>query len=281
MRHAVLITGAGSGIGLATACDLAGLGYDVFGTCLTEEELGQAKAETDQGIHWLLLDITNPDSIKNAQETIAEKVADQGLYGLVNNAGADIPGPLEFLPLDAFRKQLELNITGHLAMTQAFLPLIRKARGRIVFTGSIDGRAVTPFQGAYGVSKHGIEAMADILRMELSDWGIWVSVVQPGDIATPIWTKSLGLAEQMLQQLPEKAHVLYGPTMSAALSTARKMSQRAAPPQTVSKAIIRALTASKPRARYMVGWDARFRLALEILPARWLDRIIMGFIRKG
>ena len=281
MRRAVLITGAGSGIGLATARDLADMGYKVFGTCLTDAELAQAKAEEIPDIHWLMMDISDPASIQNAFVAVSATISDQGLDGLVNNAGVDIPGPLEFLPLDAFRKQLEINVVGHLAVTQAFLPLIRRARGRIVFTGSIDGRAVTPFQGAYGTSKHGIEALADVLRMELSDWGIWVSVVQPGDIATPIWRKSLDLAEQMRAQLPEQAHEFYGPTMTAALSTARKMSQRAAPPQTVSKAIVRALTASKPRARYMVGWDARLRLALEILPSRWLDRIIMGFIRKG
>ena len=281
MRQAVLITGAGSGIGLATARDLARMGYEVFGTCLTEAELAKVKAEAISDIHWLMLDISDPASIRNAFDSVSGTISGQGLYGLVNNAGIDIPGPLEFLPLDAFRKQLEINVVGQLAMTQAFLPLIRQARGRIVFTGSIDGRAVTPFQGAYGTSKHGIEALADVLRMELSDWRIWVSVVQPGDIATPIWSKSLGLAEQMRAQLPERAHELYGPTMTAALSTARKMSQRAAPPETVSKAIIRALTAARPRARYMVGWDARLRLALEILPSRWLDRIIMGFIRKG
>ncbi|MEW5723212.1 MAG: SDR family oxidoreductase [Thermodesulfobacteriota bacterium] len=277
MPKKVLITGAASGIGLATAVRLDRLGFEVWGTYLTEEELARAEGQTGEAVRWLPLDLRDGESVRRAAAALGEG----GLFGLVNNAGVDIPGPLEFLPLDRLREQLEVNVVGQLAVTQACLPLLRRAGGRIVFIGSIDGKAVTPFQGAYGTSKHALEALADILRMELSPWGIWVSVIEPGDIATPIWAKSLALAETMLGRLPQRAHELYGPLMATALATAKKMAGRAKPPDTVARAVAHALTSARPRARYMVGADARLRYLLEILPVRWRDRLILGFIKRG
>ncbi|MCC6695508.1 MAG: SDR family oxidoreductase [Candidatus Hydrogenedentes bacterium] len=279
--RAVLITGAASGIGEACAVRLAAMGYTVFGTYLTPEEGEAMRAAARQNVVPLPLDITDPRAISEAARVISEATGEAGLSGLINNAGIDMPGPLEFLPIDSLRYQLNVNVIGQVAITQVLLPLIRKGRGRIVMIGSIDGRAVTPFQGAYGASKHALEAISDALRMEVRPWGIDVSVVEPGDIATPIWEKSLARADELLARLPRAAHDLYGPMMKAARATAVKMSTKASPPEIVVKAVVHALTARRPRVRYLVGTDARIRLALELLPTRWVDRLILGFIASG
>lgn len=226
------------------------------------------------------LDVADPSSIADAAERLREE-SPAGLAGLVNNAGIDIPGPLEFVPLEGLRKQLEVNVVGPIAVTQAILPLIRKGHGRIVFIGSIDGRAVTPFQGAYGASKHALEALADALRLELDAWRIPVSLVEPGDIATPLWGKTLALADRMRGELPASAHKLYGPLMDSARATAVSMAKKAAAPETVARAVHHALTNRRPRTRYLVGADARIRLALELLPTRWVDHLIMRYISRS
>ena len=280
-QKAVVITGAASGIGEACAARLASMGYTVFGTYLTQEEGETMRAAARPNVVPLPLDITDERAISEAAGMIAEATGEVGLAGLVNNAGIDIPGPLEFMPIESLRRQLDVNVIGQVAVTQAFLPLLRKGRGRIVMIGSIDGLAVTPFQGAYGASKHALEAISDALRMELVPWGIQVSVVEPGDIATPIWEKSLAKADELLARLPEAAHDLYGPQMRAACATAVKMSGKASPPEIVVEAVVHALTARHPRTRYLVGLDARIRLALEVLPTRWVDKLILGFIARG
>ncbi|MCC6486100.1 MAG: SDR family oxidoreductase [Candidatus Hydrogenedentes bacterium] len=278
---AIVITGAASGIGEACATRLAAMGYTVFGTYLTAEEGESMRAAARSGIVPLPLDVTDARAISEVSRMISEATGEAGLAGLVNNAGTDIPGPLEFLPIESLRHQLEVNVIGQVAITQALLPLIRMGNGRIVMIGSIDGRAVTPFQGAYGASKHALEAVSDALRMELRPWAIHASVVEPGDIATPIWEKSLARADELLARLPQAAHALYGPMMKAARATAVKMSGKASPPEIVVRAVVHALTARCPRTRYLVGFDARLRLALEVLPARVVDRLILRFIARG
>ena len=280
-KGAVVITGATSGIGKACAVRLDALGYRVFATYLRENDVAELQAACSDRLTAIRLNLLDESSIAAAAERVAAEVGDGGLDGLVNNAGVDIPGPLEFLPLARLREQLEVNVVGQVAVTQAFLPLIRRAIGRIVFVGSIDGKAVTPFQGGYGASKHAIEAIADVLRMELRAWGIHVSVIEPGDIETPIWRKSMALADEMLQLVPPRGHELYGPAMTAARATAQKMAAKASPPAIVVRAVEHALIARRPRTRYLVGADAKLRLALEWLPARWVDAIIMNFIAKG
>ena len=280
-KGTVLITGGASGIGLASALHLADLGFEVFATYLDEEERRRADAMAGGRVRFLFMDLAWPETIHAAVQEVASELNGVGVAGLVNNAGLDIPGPLEFLPLEELRRQFEINVFGQVAVTQALLPLIRQAGGRIIFIGSIDGKSVTPFQGAYGASKHAIEAITDIFRMELSPWDISVSVVEPGDIATPIWQKSMALADDLRRRLPQRANELYGNLMDKALSLAKKMAGRAKPPETVARAVGRAMTARRVRPRYMVGLDARIRYALDILPARWVDRIILGVMRKG
>ncbi|GMW00104.1 MAG: short-chain dehydrogenase [Candidatus Hydrogenedentota bacterium] len=279
--NAIVITGATSGIGKACAIRFDQLGFRVFGTYLHESELDAVVSATSDRFTPVYLSLTDHESIHAAARTVQEAVGESGLYGLVNNAGMDMPGPLEFIPIDRVRQQMEVNVIGQVAVTQAFLPQIRKAVGRIVFIGSIDGMCVTPFQGAYGASKHAIEAICDALRMELHPWKIEVICVQPGDIQTPIWDKSLKIAEEIGESVPKEAWELYGSLMTAAKATARKMQKMAKPPETVVRAVEHALTSRRPRTRYLVGLDARMRKAIEILGSRRVDKLIMGFIAKG
>jgi short-subunit dehydrogenase/predicted ester cyclase len=187
----------------------------------------------------------------------------------VNNSGIAIAAPLEYLPLDELRRQLEVNLVAQLAVTQALLPALRAARGRIVFVGSIAGRSALPFLGAYAASKFALEALADSLRVELAPDGIQVAIAEPGTIATAIWTKP-----QPLVDLPEEGAKRYGPRIARFRSVATARSAKAAPAEAVAAAVEHALTAPRPRTRYVVGRDAKLRAALERLPDRARDRVI-------
>jgi NAD(P)-dependent dehydrogenase (short-subunit alcohol dehydrogenase family) len=201
MRSA-LVTGASSGIGAACAARLVGSGWRVFAGVRRE---GDAPEGTDE----ILLDITDADQIAQAAQRIAE------LDALVNNAGIAIAIPLEFIPIDELRRQLEINVIGQVAVTQAFLAHLRRSRGRIVFVGSIAGRSALPFLGAYAASKHALEALADTWRVELRPFGIEVSLVEPGTIRTPIWTKSAALADSLANGAPPELGELYGERVAA------------------------------------------------------------------
>jgi NAD(P)-dependent dehydrogenase (short-subunit alcohol dehydrogenase family) len=212
----------------------------------------------------VLLDVTYANAIAAAAEGI------ERLDGLVNNAGIAVAAPLEFLPLEELRLQLEVNVVGQLAVTQAFLPALRTARGRVVIVGSIAGRSALPFLGAYAMSKHALEALADSLRVELEPDGIHVSIVEPGTIATPIWTKP----RPLLDELPEEAYGRYGARMTSFRNVAAERSAKAAPASAVVRAVEHALTADTPKTRYLVGRDAKLRAGIERLPDRLRDRVL-------
>ncbi len=270
--RAVVITGAATGIGEACAQRLAAAGFHVFagvrktsdGLALQQRVIGQLTP--------ILLDVTNAAQIAAAQAVVAASVGEQGLVGLVNNAGVAVGGPLEFLPLAELHYQMEVNVYGALAVTQAFLPLLRRATGRIVNISSISGLASTPFVGPYAASKYALEALSDALRLELWPWGIRVVLVEPGTIATPIWQKALAMADRLLAQLPAAAHTFYGPVFP--FMRARLANTKGIPADNVAKVIAHALTAQQPKARYLVGNDARLRMMIEGLPTRWRDRLI-------
>jgi NAD(P)-dependent dehydrogenase (short-subunit alcohol dehydrogenase family) len=214
----------------------------------------------------VILDVTDPDAVAALGETatVAGGLS-VGLDGLVDNAGIGISAPLENLPLDELRRQLEVNVVGQLAVTQAVLPALRAARGRIVIMGSIGGRSALPFLGGYAMTKHALEAMADSFRVELAPDGIEVSIVEPGTIATAIWTKPQPLADGVSDR--------YRARIDRFRRFAAARSSKAAPVDLVADAVEHALTAQRPKTRYVVGRDARIRATIERLPDRLRDRV--------
>jgi NAD(P)-dependent dehydrogenase (short-subunit alcohol dehydrogenase family) len=257
----VLVTGASSGIGKACAARLARKGWRVLAGVRRE---GDAPAGTEE----ILLDVTDADQIRGAADRVDE------LHGLVNNAGIAVAGPLEFLPVDQFRHQLEVNVTGQVAVTQALLPALRRGRGRIVFMGSIAGKSALPFLAAYAASKHALEAVADSLRIELAPWGIDVTIVEPGSIKTPIWTRSADRADETQATLDGRLEELYGPSIARFRKLALARGAAGAPAEKVAAVVEDALTGARPPTRRLVGRDARIRAAFELLPDRLRDRVL-------
>jgi NAD(P)-dependent dehydrogenase (short-subunit alcohol dehydrogenase family) len=196
------------------------------------------------------------------------------LDALVDNAGIAIAAPLEFLPPDVLTRQLDVNVVGQLRVLQAFVPALRRSRGRIVLMGSIAGRSALPFLGAYAMSKFALEAMADSLRLELAPWGIEVVIVEPGTIATPIWTKP----QRSADELPAEAAELYGARLSRFRERAAERAGKAVPAAGVAAAVEHALTSEKPKTRYIVGPDAKRRARVQRLPDRLRDRVLTRFL---
>jgi NAD(P)-dependent dehydrogenase (short-subunit alcohol dehydrogenase family) len=260
-ERAVLVTGASSGIGEACARRLVRAGWRVYAGVRT-------RGAAPEGTTEVLLEVTDTASIEAAAGEIDE------LHGLVNNAGIAIAVPLELLPLDQLRRQLEVNVVGQLAVTRAFLPTLRETRGRIVNVSSISGRSALPFLGAYAASKFALEAISDSLRVELAPFGIRVSVVEPGTIATPIWGKGAALADEILAASPQEQAELYRARAAAFRRTAAERARRGASADAVARAVEHALTARRPRARYLVGRDAKTRARLQRLPTRMRDRLL-------
>lgn len=218
--------------------------------------------DAPEGTTELILDVTAPPPLEFDR-----------LDALIDNAGIAIAAPLEDLPLDELRRQLEVNVVGQLAVTQAVLPALRAARGRIVIVGSIAGRSALPFLGAYAISKFALEAMADALRLELAPDGIHVSLVEPGTIRTAIWTKPQPLAESVSER--------YRPRIERFRKVAAARAAKAAPVELVADAVEHALTAERPKTRYLVGRDAKIRAAIERLPDRARDRVITRALLGG
>jgi NAD(P)-dependent dehydrogenase (short-subunit alcohol dehydrogenase family) len=224
----------------------------------------------------LMIDITDAAVIAAAAKAVEEVVGERGLAGLVNNAGIVKPGPLEFQPLDDFRRQLEVNLIGHLAVIQAFLPLIRRGRGRIVNVGSIGGLLALPIQGAYSASKFGLEALSDALRLELRQWKIPVSHVDPGVTQTPIFGKTLWELDRALDALHERGHAEYDAQFAAIRKVVEKSPDSAAPPEDLAEAITQALTAEKPKTRYHAGHGSKEAfVASRTLTDHAKDRVVV------
>lgn len=225
----------------------------------------------------ILLDVTEEDSIRAAAESIQRQVGDRGLAGLVNNAGIAIVGPLELVPIDELRRQLEVNVVGQVAVIQAMLPMLRGARGRIVNIGSVSGRVAAPFFGPYSASKYALEAITDALRMELRKWGISVSIVEPGNIDTPIWSKTQGTHERLLADADPVGTARYADEIVALRSAAQRLARTGMAVERVVRAVHHALLARHPRTRYPVGAMTRLTMFLAArLPAALMDRLICG-----
>ena len=264
----VLVTGASTGIGEATARRLKAGGWEVFAAARKDADLERLRGD---GLTPVKLDVTDPGSIASTKAELGER----GLHGLVNNAGIAVSGPMEFLPLDELRHQLEVNLVGQVAVTQAFLPNIREATGRIVNVSSIGGRMALPLVGPYAASKYGLEAVSDALRRELRPWGIHVSLIEPGAVVTPIWERGRETADRLEAEMGEEARTRYGKLAGKIRAETEKIPDRGVEPDEVAKAIERALSDSRPKLRYVVGKDAKMRLKIKaVVRDRGMDALI-------
>ncbi len=278
---AVLVTGSSTGIGRATALHLDGLGFRVFAGVRKEAD-GQALADAaSDRLEPVIVDVADEASVTAAAETIG-KATGERLVGLVNNAGISVSGPLEGLEVDAWRQQFEVNVFGQIAVTRALLPMLRATKGRIVFMSSIGGRTAINFIGPYSASKHAIEAIGDSLRQELRPLGVGVSIVEPGSIATPIWEKGEASANASREHFSEAVEAIYGDAMDGFTKLAMDTGKRGLPAEKVAEAVAHALTAKRPRTRYLIGAEARIQATMKTaLPARAGDAVVAAMVRRA
>jgi NAD(P)-dependent dehydrogenase (short-subunit alcohol dehydrogenase family) len=273
-RGAVLISGSSTGIGRACALRLDRAGFRVFAGVRNRADAESLDAEGSERLEPVILDVTDESTIAVTRDRI-EQVTGGQLAGLVNNAGIVVAGPIETLDLDSLRRQLEVNVTGQVAVTQAFLPQIRSAGGRVVLMASIGGRMSLPYLSPYHASKFAIEGIGDSLRQEMRPFGVHVSIIEPGSIATPFWGKGTDQVDQVLETMNPGQRELYEGSARAAAAAAGKAGERGLAPDRVAKAVEHALTASRPKTRYLVGVDARVQAAVrKLLPDRVIDRLV-------
>ncbi|MYU24149.1 SDR family NAD(P)-dependent oxidoreductase [Streptomyces sp. SID8352] len=282
--RAVLVTGASSGLGRATALHLEQLGFRVFAGVRKEADGDALAAASVHGrVEAVRIDVTDAQSVRSAARHIAGRTGPDGapdtggaLWGLVNNAGVCVSAPLECVPADRLRWQLETNVVGQLSVVQEFLPQLRRSRGRIVNITSGLGTVALPYLGAYAAAQYAKEALSDVLRRELSGFGVSVSVVQPGAIDTPIWGKLNEVAQEALRHAGDDVAALYRERFTGFLAGNEQGARESrTAPGDLARAVARALTEVRPRTRYRVGADVR-RLAVlaRVLPDRLLDRYL-------
>jgi NAD(P)-dependent dehydrogenase (short-subunit alcohol dehydrogenase family) len=265
-----VLTGASSGLGWAGVFELERVGFKVFAGVRKAEDGEKLVAQSQYGrVHPIILDVTKPEQISKAVDEVGDS-----LWALVNNAGISIPGPLECLAPERLRLQLDTNLVGPLAVIQAFLPLLRQSRGRIVNVTSGLGRIAVPYMGAYAAAQFAKEGMSDALRRELKPFDINVSVVQPGMIVTPIWEKLTQFGQDILASARPETTSLYRDSFLNSLAMNEKSAKESkTQPVDFAHAVVRALTDARPKTRYHVGSDmVAAAIIARVLPDRVLDK---------
>src|SRR5689334_8724076 len=270
-----VVTGASTGIGRACVAELVRRGARVWASVRTDRDEQSLVEQHGDAVKVLRLDVTDADSVRAAGQQVT---ASGPLHGLVNNAGVALAAPLECIPIEVFRRQLEVNLIGQLAVTQAMLPALHQARdrgrdARIVMIGSIGGRIAAPMLGAYHASKFGMVGLADTLRAELAPSGIKVILIEPGAIATPIWDRGAAAGNELLAGLSEEGRHRYADQIAAAQSSAAKSARRGLPPARAAQVVVKALTTDNPRPRYLIGPDAHAAAVVAQLPHRLRYRL--------
>ena len=280
----VVITGASSGLGRAAAIHLSELGYRVFAGVRTESSAAELSGlpPSPGELIPVMLDVTDAASIAQAGKLVEHGCSDTGLWAVVNNAGISISAPLECVPMDVMRTQLETNVVGVLAVSQRFLPLLRASGGRIVNISSGIGNIAPPYLGAYAAAQFAKEGMSDSLRRELRPLGVSVSVIQPGAVDTPIWGKMRRSADEILAAAPAEVVEAYRARFSAFLNT-NEVRAQASKTTTAdyADAVAAALAAKRPKARYRVGVDSwSSALARRVVPDRMMDALIAVGLKR-
>lgn len=233
-------------------------GWEVYAAARKDADLERLRAA---GLHPVRIDVTDQASIDGARG----ELGDGPLDGLVNNAGVAVAAPLEVIPIDSLRQQLEVNLVGQVAVTQAFIPALRQAKGRIVNVSSIGGRIALPLAGPYAASKFGLEAVSDSLRRELRPWGIDVIVIEPGGVKTPIWERGRATADEIESQMADEARELYGKLAARMREETAKIAENGMEPDEIAAVVEEALTKDGPKTRYVVGREAKMRLRIKKL----------------
>lgn len=269
MAPLALVTGASSGIGQACATRLLDLGFHVLAGV---RKLEDAPARTEA----LKLDVTAEADVAAAAERVGAE-----LHVLVNNAGIAVSGPVEVVPIEDWRRQMEINLLGQVAVTRALLPAVLRARGHIVNMSSIGGRVANPLFGPYSASKFALEAMSDALRREVAPQGVRVVVVEPGGIATPIWDKGHADTDRMLEGASPDTARRYGALIDAVRRSTQRLAEEGLPPEAVADVVGKAVTTKRPRARYVVGRQAQIQAVMaRLLPDRAFDALVARYLRR-
>jgi NAD(P)-dependent dehydrogenase (short-subunit alcohol dehydrogenase family) len=265
MPRLALVTGASTGIGRACALHLAGLGFHVLAGV-------RDPADAPDGLEPLRLDVTSESDVAAAAERVGGE-----LHALVNNAGIALTGPVEVVPLDDWRRIVDVNLLGPVAVTRALLPAVIRARGRVVNMSSIGGRVANPLLGPYSATKFALEAVSDSLRREVAAHGVKVVSIEPGGIATPIWDKGLDDGRRITRDMPEEAARRYAKLIPAVIQVAERLGREGLPPEAVAEVVGKAVTTRRPRARYVIGRDAKVQaIAARLLPDVAMDALIRG-----
>ena len=274
-RGFVVVSGTSTGIGAATAHHLVDQGFHVFAGVRNAADGEALQAQAPKRLTPLIIEVTDETTISSAAAAVADVVGERGLAGLVNNAGIGVPAPIEFQPMADFRTQLEVNLFGPVAMIQAFMPLIRRAGGRIVNVGSIGGMLVLPLNGAYSASKFGMRAISDALRLELRQWNIHVSLIEVAPVSTAIFGKTFAALDALESTLGGEGFALYEQQIAAIRKAVGDAEASADPPLVIAKAIHDALTSDKPKTRYLAGHGGKQTAVAAALPDRARDRALV------
>ena len=274
-QRAVVVTGASTGIGRATVVELVGAGFHVFATVRREADAESLRSQFPEAVTPLIMDLLDEDAVRAAGEVVN---AAGPLFGLVNNAGAALPGPLETIPIDVFRRQIEINLTAQLLVTQVMLPALHRSAetigdARIVMIGSIGGRLSGPVLGGYGAAKHGLVGLSSSLRAELAPFKIKVLLIEPGAIATPIWDRGRAAGDEV-QSRDSETNARYADQIVAARKMAERLAQSGLAPSVPARVILDVLQSRNPPSRQVVGREAKVIAAMvRVLPFRALDRL--------
>jgi len=275
-ERSVLITGASTGIGRACALHMDGLGWRVFAGVRKDADARSLRKEGSDRLTPVRLDVTDPRSIRLARTAIQRAVGRTGLSGLVNNAGIAYGGPVELLDIKELRGAFDVNFFGLISVTQAFLPMLRAGRGRVVNMSSVSGMVASPFLSPYSTTKWALEALSDAMRVELHPWGIEVAVVRPGAIDTPIWNKGRETADRILKNAPAELSKYYGEVFHRLLGG---LKPHGISVEHVARAVEHALTSRRPRTRYHVGASVAVVDLFRRLPDRLRDWVFLQRLR--
>ena len=275
-----LITGTSTGIGEACVARLADRGWTVYAGVRRPEDADRIKANHTGDVRPVILDVAKPDDITRVIEELSREAGDRGLQALVNNAGVGVGGPVEYVSEADWRWVFEVNFFGVVALTRAAIPMLRTGHGRIVHIGSIGGRLSSPGLAPYSASKHAIEALAEAQRHEFARSGtpIKVALIEPGEVKTAIWDKADATADDMERALDDTGRKRYQWLLDESRGFIAEGREKGVPPETVADAVEHALTAPRPKARYLVGLDAK--LAGHLL-TRMPDRARDALVRIG